>query len=102
MDPSQDMSAADDAHVERLGNALQGQVERLVQALRVSTTAERQQAIERIQEDCSRVKGDLSQTQGIQHYLGSLLEETDPFLLIWVRLHADERRMWNGVNEGRN
>ncbi|XP_062337431.1 E3 ubiquitin/ISG15 ligase TRIM25 [Osmerus eperlanus] len=92
-----DMSAADDAHVERLGNALQGQVERLVQALRVSTKAERQQAMERIQEDCSRVRGDLSQTQGIQHYLGSLLEETDPFLLIWA-FQSDDSKLLADLN----
>uniref|UniRef100_A0A4W5RVC4 Tripartite motif containing 110 n=1 Tax=Hucho hucho TaxID=62062 RepID=A0A4W5RVC4_9TELE len=60
-------------------------VHRLVLALRESTLSERQKVMERLQNDCSRVREDLSKTQDIHHYLASLLEETDPFLLIWQK-----------------
>lgn len=68
-----------------MGVHLQLQVERLVLALRESTLRERQKVMEHLQNDCSRVRVDLSKTQDIHHYLASLLEETDPFLLIWVK-----------------
>lgn len=83
---SQESSEVDEAQVERLGSSLQVQVRSLVVALREITKRQRQQAVERLQEDCSKVREDLSQTQSIQHYLASLLAATDPFLLIWVRL----------------
>lgn len=69
----------------RLGSGLQLQVQNLVLALRDITKKEREQLLERVHEDCSRVREDMSQTLSIQHYLASLLAETDPFLLIWVR-----------------
>lgn len=56
------------------------------------TKQERQQVIERVNEDCSKVKDDMSRTLSIQNYLASLLAETDPFLLIWVRLGAELHR----------
>lgn len=76
--------------MERLGTDLQVQVKKLVVALREITKKERQQVIDRVHEDCSRVRDDMNQTQGIQQYLASLLDETDPFLLIWVRLGAEQ------------
>uniref|UniRef100_A0A3P8ZI16 Uncharacterized protein n=1 Tax=Esox lucius TaxID=8010 RepID=A0A3P8ZI16_ESOLU len=66
----------------RMGVALQGQVESLVQALKESTRKERQRVMERLQNDSIRVREDLGQTQDIHHFLASLLEETDPFLLL--------------------
>lgn len=60
-------------------------MQNLVLALRDITKKEREQLLERVHEDCSRVREDMSQTLSIQHYLASLLAETDPFLLIWVR-----------------
>lgn len=69
----------------RLGSDLQLQVQNLVLALRDITKKEREQLLERVHKDCSRVREDMSQTLSIQHYLASLLAETDPFLLIWVR-----------------
>lgn len=56
-------------------------------ALRDITKKEREQVIERVHQDCSRVKEDMSQTLSIQQYLSSLLAESDPFLLIWVRIN---------------
>lgn len=76
----------DDSQVQRLNSDLQVQVKNLVFALRDITKKERQQVIERVHQDCYRVKEDMSQTINIQHYLRSLLAESDPFLLIWVRL----------------
>lgn len=70
--------------MERLGTDLQVQVKKLVVALREITKRERQQIIDRVHEDCSRVRDDMSQTLNIQQYLASLLAQTDPFLLIWV------------------
>lgn len=81
----------DDTQVERLNSDLQVQVENLVFALRDITKRERQQVIERVHKDCSRVKEDMSQTLSIQHYLSSLLAESDPFLLIWVRLNISSK-----------
>lgn len=75
----------DETQVERLGSDLQVQVRRLVVDLRDITRREREQVTERVHEDCSKVREDMSQTLSIQHYLASLLAETDPFLLIWVR-----------------
>lgn len=86
----QDSLKQDDTQVERLGSDLQVQVKKLVVALRVITKRERQQVIERMHEDCSKVRDDMSHTLSIQHYLASLLAETDPFLLIWVRLGAEQ------------
>ncbi|XP_071399048.1 E3 ubiquitin/ISG15 ligase TRIM25 [Centroberyx affinis] len=92
-----DSSEADDAQVERLGSALEVQVKRLLVALREITKRERQQAVERVQEDCSKVREDLSQTQSIQHYLASLLAETDPFLLIWA-FQSDDSKLVADLN----
>nr|XP_021326940.1 E3 ubiquitin/ISG15 ligase TRIM25 isoform X3 [Danio rerio] len=83
----EDSSVSDVSQVLQMGSALQAQVGRLVSAVIKITEQERQKAMERVQEDCSRVKGDLNQTESIHHFLGSLLEESDPFLLIWVRGH---------------
>lgn len=87
-DGFQDSLKQDDNQVDQLGSDLQVQVKNLVVALRDITKRERQQVIERVHEDCSKVRDDMSQTLSIQHYLASLLAETDPFLLIWVRLSA--------------
>ncbi|MEQ2163854.1 hypothetical protein GOODEAATRI_000347 [Goodea atripinnis] len=65
---------------------LKVQVKRLVVALKEITKRERQQIMERVHQDCAKVRDDMSQTVNIQHYLNLLLAETDPFLLIWVRL----------------
>ncbi|XP_054870377.1 E3 ubiquitin/ISG15 ligase TRIM25 isoform X2 [Amphiprion ocellaris] len=85
----------DDAQVERLGSDLQVHVKRLVTALREVTKKERQQVIERVHEDCCKVKDDMSQTLSIQHYLSSLLAETDPFLLIWAFQSEDTKLLAN-------
>lgn len=74
--------------MERLGSDLQVQVKKLVAALREITKRERQQVVERVNGDCSKVRDNMSQTLSIRHYLATLLTETDPFLLIWVRLGA--------------
>lgn len=71
-----------------MGSDLQDHVRKLVVALREITKRERQQVIERVQENCFRVREDMSQTQSVQRHLASLIAETDPFLLIWVRLSA--------------
>lgn len=72
----------------RLGSELQLQVQKLVLALGGITRTERERRLERVKQDCGRVREDVSQTLGIQHYLASLLAEADPFLLIWVRTAA--------------
>lgn len=81
----QESQNKDDTQVERLGSNLQVQVKKLVTALREITKSERQQIIQRVHEDCSKLTEDMNKTLSIQHYLASLLTETDPFLLIWVR-----------------
>ncbi|KPP70381.1 hypothetical protein Z043_110791 [Scleropages formosus] len=80
-----------DTQVERLGASLGAQVERLMGSLRDSAHQERQQVLARLQEDRSRVMRDLQQTRGIQQYLGALLEEKDPFLLIWAYQSEDKK-----------
>ncbi|XP_056149851.1 E3 ubiquitin/ISG15 ligase TRIM25 [Lampris incognitus] len=92
-----DLSEADDTQVQRLGSALQVQVERLMVALRDITKKERQEAIGHVQEDCSRVKEDLLKTQSIERYLSSLLGETDPFLLIWA-FQSDDTKLLEDLN----
>ncbi|XP_071348408.1 E3 ubiquitin/ISG15 ligase TRIM25 [Trachinotus anak] len=87
----------DDTQVERLGSNLQVQVKKLVVALREITKRERQQVIERIQEDCSKVRDDMSQTLSIRQYLASLLAETDPFLLIWA-FQSDDTKLLADLN----
>lgn len=90
--------------MERLNSDLQVQVENLVFALRDITKRERQQVIEQVHQGCTRVKEDMSQTLSIQHYLSSLLAESDPFLLIWVRINISSKSKpltvlmggWNG------
>lgn len=74
--------------MDQLGSNLQLQVENLVLALRDITKKEREQLLERVHEDCCRVREDMSQMLSIQQYLASLLAETDPFLLVWVRTSA--------------
>ncbi|KAG7462180.1 hypothetical protein MATL_G00199750 [Megalops atlanticus] len=80
-----------DSQVERLGASLQAQVERLVDALRDSATLERQQALHRLQVDYSRVTRDMNHTEGILKYLSALLDERDPFLLIWAFQSEDKK-----------
>lgn len=75
---------SDVSQVLQMGSALQTVVGRLVSAVINITEQERQQATERVQEDCGRVREDLNQTESIHRFLGSLLDERDPFLLIWV------------------
>ncbi|KAK2821964.1 hypothetical protein Q5P01_022029 [Channa striata] len=87
----------DEAQVERLGSELQVQVMKLVVALREITKRERQQVTDRVHEDCSKVKDDLSQTLSIQQYLASLLAETDPFLLIWA-FQSDDTKLLADLN----
>ncbi|XP_066536393.1 tripartite motif-containing protein 16 [Hoplias malabaricus] len=90
-------SVADASHVVRMGSALQTQVDRLVLALRNANEQERQQTTQRLQENFSRVKGGLEQTENIHHYLDSLLKETDPFLLIWG-FQTEYSRLVDGLN----
>ncbi|XP_022603845.1 E3 ubiquitin-protein ligase TRIM11-like [Seriola dumerili] len=92
-----DSLTKDDTQVERLGSNLQVQVKKLVVALREITKRERQQVIERVQEDCTKVRDDMSQTLSIQHYLASLLAETDPFLLIWA-FQSDDTKLLADLN----
>ncbi|KAG7524448.1 E3 ubiquitin-protein ligase TRIM11-like [Solea senegalensis] len=87
----------DDTQVERLGSDLQVQGMKLVVALKEITRKERQQVIERVRQDCSKVRDDVSQTLSIQHYLASLLTETDPFLLIWF-FQTDETKLLADLN----
>uniref|UniRef100_UPI0037E82F6D E3 ubiquitin-protein ligase TRIM11 n=1 Tax=Semicossyphus pulcher TaxID=241346 RepID=UPI0037E82F6D len=87
----------DDTQVERLGSDLQVQVKKLVMALREITKRERHQVIERVQEDCSKVREDMSQALSIQHYLSSLLAESDPFLLIWA-FQSDDTKLLEDLN----
>ncbi|XP_055360006.1 E3 ubiquitin/ISG15 ligase TRIM25-like isoform X2 [Betta splendens] len=87
----------DDTQVEQLGTDLQLQVKKLVVALREITKRERQQLIDRMHEDCSRVRDDMNQTQNIQQYLTSLLAETDPFLLIWA-FQSDDTKLLADLN----
>ncbi len=75
---------SDVSQVLQMGSALQAQVGRLVSAVIKITEKERQQAMERVHEECSRVREDLNQTESIHRFFGSLLDESDPFLLIWV------------------
>ncbi|XP_034559785.1 E3 ubiquitin-protein ligase TRIM11 [Notolabrus celidotus] len=82
----------EDTQVERLGSDLQVQVRKLVMALREITKRERQQVMERVNEDCSKVREDMSQALNIQHYLSSLLAEPDPFLLIWA-FQSDDTKL---------
>lgn len=70
--------------MEQLGSDLQVQVNKLVVALRDITKKERQQVMDRVHEDCSKVRDHMHHTLRIQYYLALLLSETDPFLLIWV------------------
>ncbi|XP_068557613.1 E3 ubiquitin/ISG15 ligase TRIM25 isoform X1 [Cebidichthys violaceus] len=87
----------DNTQVERLGLDLQVQVMRLVVALREITRRERQQVIEHMHEDCSKVRGEMSQALSIQRYLASLLAETDPFLLIWA-FQSDDTKLLADLN----
>ncbi|KAM6990207.1 E3 ubiquitin-protein ligase TRIM11 [Tautogolabrus adspersus] len=87
----------DDTQVERLSSDLQLQVKKLVVALREITKRERQQVIERVSEDCSKVREDMNRVQSIQHYLSSLLAEPDPFLLIWA-FESDDTKLLEDLN----
>ncbi|KAM9719290.1 E3 ubiquitin/ISG15 ligase TRIM25 isoform 1-T2 [Menidia menidia] len=87
----------DDGQVERLDSDLQLQVKKLVVALREITKRERQQLIQRVHQDCAKVREDLSQTVHIQHYLTFLLAETDPFLLIWA-FQSDDTKLLADLN----
>ncbi|XP_042285802.1 E3 ubiquitin-protein ligase TRIM7 [Thunnus maccoyii] len=87
----------DNTQVERLGSDLQVQVKNLVVALREITKKERQQVTERVYEDYLKVREDLSETLSIQHYLASLLAETDPFLLIWA-FQSDDTKLLADLN----
>ncbi|KAL1280702.1 hypothetical protein QQF64_015302 [Cirrhinus molitorella] len=88
----EDSSVSDVSQVLHMGSVLQAQVGQLVSAVINITEQERQQAMERVQEDCSRVREDLNQTESIYRFLGSLLDESDPFLLIWA-LQTDDSQM---------
>ncbi|XP_030017127.1 E3 ubiquitin/ISG15 ligase TRIM25 [Sphaeramia orbicularis] len=87
----------DDEQVDRLGSDLQVQVKKLVTSLKEMTTKQRQQLTQRVHDDCSKVKEDMSQTLNIQHYLASLLAETDPFLLIWA-FQSDDTKLLGDLN----
>ncbi|XP_068427007.1 E3 ubiquitin-protein ligase TRIM11 [Clinocottus analis] len=87
----------DDTQVERLGLDLQVQVMRLMVALREITRRERHQVIERVHEDCSKVRSEMSQALSIQNHLASLLAETDPFLLIWA-FQSDDTKLLADLN----
>ncbi|KAF4117557.1 hypothetical protein G5714_002110 [Onychostoma macrolepis] len=89
----EDSSVSDVSQVLQMGSALQAQVSRLVSAVIKITEQERQQAMERVQEECSRVREDLNQTESIHRFFGSLLDESDPFLLIWVFQTEDSQMM---------
>ncbi|XP_077580510.1 E3 ubiquitin-protein ligase TRIM11 [Stigmatopora nigra] len=88
----EDCLMEENTQVERLGSDLQIQVEKLVVDLMEITKKDRQGIIERVHEDCSKVREDISQTMSIQHYLTSLLAETDPFLLIWA-FQSDDTKL---------
>ncbi|XP_047446618.1 E3 ubiquitin-protein ligase TRIM11 [Mugil cephalus] len=92
-----DSLTQDDTKVERLGSDLQVQVKKLVGALREITKRERQQVVERVNEDRSKVRDDMSQTLSIRHYLATLLTETDPFLLIWA-FQSDDTKLLADLN----
>ncbi|KAM8839094.1 E3 ubiquitin/ISG15 ligase TRIM25 [Synchiropus picturatus] len=83
--------------VQRLGSDLQLQVKKLMEVLMEITKRERQQVIDRVHEDCSKVKDDMSQTMRIQKYLASLMRETDPFLLIWA-FQSDDTKLLADLN----
>ncbi|XP_012778467.1 E3 ubiquitin/ISG15 ligase TRIM25 isoform X1 [Maylandia zebra] len=87
----------DDAQVEQLGSDLQVQVNKLVVALRDITKKERQQVMDRVHEDCSKVRDHMHHTLRIQHYLALLLSETDPFLLIWA-FQSDDTKLLAELN----
>ncbi|XP_034038461.1 E3 ubiquitin/ISG15 ligase TRIM25 [Thalassophryne amazonica] len=87
-----DSTVADETQVEHLGSNLQVHVKKLVAALREITKKDRKQVIERVHDDCCRVREDMVQTQRIQHFLTSLLAESDPFLLIWA-FQSDDTKL---------
>ncbi|XP_028328580.1 E3 ubiquitin/ISG15 ligase TRIM25 [Gouania willdenowi] len=87
----------DETQVEQLSSGLQVQVRKLVGALREITKKEREQVMERVQQDYCKVRADMSETQRIQHYLASLLAETDPFLLIWA-FQSDDTKLLADLN----
>ncbi|XP_076151888.1 E3 ubiquitin-protein ligase TRIM7 [Alosa pseudoharengus] len=87
----------DQAQADRLSSGLQLHVERLVLALRESTQHERQDALQTLQEDGGRLRADLTQTQAIYHYVTALLDERDPFLLVWA-LQCDDSKLMNDLN----
>lgn len=87
----------DDAQVERMGADLEAQVKALVLSLRELTERQRLQISERVQEDCTKVRHDVSQAQSIQHYLSALLAETDPYLLIWA-FQTDDTKLLSHLN----
>ncbi|XP_056097142.1 tripartite motif-containing protein 16 [Rhinichthys klamathensis goyatoka] len=89
----EDSSVSDVSQVLQMGSALQTRVGRLVSAVINITEQERQQAMDRVQEDCSRVREDLNQTESLHRFLGSLLDERDPFLLIWAYQTEDSQMM---------
>ncbi|XP_061654373.1 E3 ubiquitin-protein ligase TRIM11 [Phyllopteryx taeniolatus] len=87
----------ENTQVARLGSDLQVQVEKLVVGLMEITKKDRQQIIERVHEDCSNVREDINQMMNIQHYLTSLLAETDPFLLIWA-FQSDDTKLLDDLS----
>ncbi|XP_013864393.1 E3 ubiquitin-protein ligase TRIM11 [Austrofundulus limnaeus] len=87
----------DNNQVERLDSDLQNQVTKLATALKEITKRERQQIIERVHDDCAKVRDDMSQTINIQHYLNLLLAEMDPFLLIWA-FQSDDTKLLADLN----
>lgn len=87
----------DDAQVERMGADLEARVKALVLALRELTEKQRVRITERVQEDCTKVRHDVSQAQSVQHYLSALLAETDPYLLIWA-FQSDDTKLLSHLN----
>ncbi|XP_072297115.1 E3 ubiquitin/ISG15 ligase TRIM25 [Eucyclogobius newberryi] len=87
----------DDAQVERMGSDLEAQVKALVLSLRDLTERQKQQIIERVHKDCTKVRQDVSQTQSIQEYLSVLQAETDPYLLIWA-FQSDDTKLLSDLN----
>ncbi|KAI1888654.1 hypothetical protein AGOR_G00187370 [Albula goreensis] len=80
-----------DSGLERLGASLVAQVELMVGDLCEEAQVEKQQAKDRLRVEQSRVIRDLRMTQDIHKYLRSLLEQRDPFLIIWAFQSEDKK-----------
>ncbi|KPP77174.1 hypothetical protein Z043_103415 [Scleropages formosus] len=78
-------STADSRQLEKLGVKLQAQVVSFAEALKEYAQRGRDEALLRLQESSTMVARDLMEAEDIHRVLGSLLQEKDPYLLIWVR-----------------